>query len=203
MTIQALMSVVAAVLGVISFIPYFYSIIRGETKPHRTTYGIWSFIGTVEVISYVASGARATVLLPLVYLIGEVVIFVLSFKRGMGGTHKLDMLCLIAAVAGVVGWAVTSNPHVALYLSIFASLCGFLPTVKKTYLLPGTESALSWSIAAIAATLNLLAVPHLELYLVSYPLYTFIFDGTEALLTRFPRALRKRTDSPKDELAAG
>jgi hypothetical protein len=192
MTFHSVLSIVAAILGVISFFPYFSSIFRGETKPQRATYGIWSFIGIVEVGSYVASGARATVLLPLVYLIGEIAIFVLSFKRGMGGTNKLDFICLAGALMGIIGWVVTNNPHVALYLSIFASLCGFIPTVKKTYFLPRTESALSWGIAGVAATLNLLAVPHLELYLIVYPLYTFVFDGAEALLTLFPRLWRKQ-----------
>ncbi len=192
MTFRTILSIAAAILGLISYIPYFRAILAGETKPHRTTFGIWSFIGSVEVISYIASGARITVLLPLVYLLGEMVTFILSLKRGVGGTNKLDIVCLVSAFVGIAGWVITNNPHVALYLSIFASLCGFIPTVKKTYLMPHTENTLSWSMAAVAATMNLLAVPRLELYLISYPLYTFTFDTIEALLTLSPRTGRRR-----------
>lgn len=174
----------AACLGVISFLPYIFSILQGETRPHRTTYGIWSLIGLVEVLSYFASGARITVLLPLIYLLGEAAIFLLSIRRGMGGTSRLDIFCLAGAALGVVGWAVTDNPHVALYLSLSASFCGFLPTVKKTYLLPHTENNLSWTIASMAAMLNLLAVPHLAFDMFIYPVYLFLFDSIEALLTQ-------------------
>jgi hypothetical protein len=197
MTFRAFLSIAAAALGVISYVPYIRAILAGETKPHRTTFGIWSFIGSVQV-SYVASGARVTVLLPLVYLLGEMVVFVLSLKRGVGGTSKLDIVCLIGALLGIAGWAITNNPHVALYLGIAASLCGFIPTIKKTYHEPHTENALSWGMAAVAASLNLLAVPRLELYLIIYPIYTFFFDTTEALLTLFPNTGRRR--KPSDDV---
>jgi hypothetical protein len=195
MTFRTWLSIAAAVLGAISYVPYIRAILVGETRPHRTTFGIWSFIGTVQVISYVAAGGRMTVLLPLVYLLGEMAVFVLSFKHGVGGTSKLDVFCLGGAIIGILGWVVTSNPQVALYLGIFASLCGFVPTIKKTYLMPHTENALSWGMAAVAASMNLLAVPRLELYLISYPIYTFTFDTTMTLLTAFPRTGRRKSMS--------
>jgi len=203
MHFRTLLSVIAVVIGVISFIPYIRSILKGETKPHRTTYGIWAFIGAIELASYVASGARMTALLPLVYLVCEVTVFVLSFKHGMGGTNKLDLICLASAVVGVIGWVITSDSHIALYLGIAASACGFIPTLKKTYQLPHTENASAWGLASVAATFNLLAVPHMELYLISYPLYTFTFDLAEALLTVWPQGWRKsrRTTAPNQATA--
>jgi hypothetical protein len=202
MTFRDMLSIAAAILGAISYIPYIRAILVGETKPHRATFGIWSFIGTVQVISYVAAGARVTVLLPLVYLLGEMIVFVLSFKRGVGGTSKLDLFCLGGAVVGIAGWIITDNPEVALYLGIFASLCGFIPTVKKTYLLPHTENALSWGMAAVAASMNLLAVPRLEFYLISYPIYTFTFDTIMTLLTTLPHAGRRRRKTTDEFIPA-
>lgn len=194
MQYHSLAGIASGALGIISFFPYLRSILNGETKPHRTTYGIWSFVGTVELVSYIASGATTTIILPLVFLLCEIAIFILSFKRGMGGTTKLDILCLVGAILGVIGWVITRNPEVALYLSISASLCGFIPTVKKTYLYPKTENTLAWSIAAGAAILNLLAISHWTLNIIAYPLYIFAFDSITAFLTLFPNAFRKHKE---------
>ena len=129
--------------------------------------------------------------LPLIYAVGGLAVFLLSIKRGMGGTQKLDIFCVLGAVAGIVGWVITRNPHVALYLSIFASACGFMPTIKKAYLHPETENTLSWSMAGVAAVLNVLAVSNWAFYNASYPIFILLFDGAVAVLTLIPLLARR------------
>jgi len=192
---QSVLVAVATTLAVLSYVPYVSSILKGKTRPSRTTFGIWALISVVEVGSYAASGARATLLLPLVYAAGGIAVFCLSIKRGVGGTQKLDILCLVGAFLGVVGWALTKNPHVALYLSMLASGCGFVPTIKKAYLHPETEDALAWNLAGVAAVLNVLAVSNWALYNISYPIFMLLFDGAIALLTVFPRLLRYQAEA--------
>jgi len=187
---QSALVTIATILAVFSYVPYVRSILKGTTRPSRTTFGIWALISVVEVGSYAASGARATLLLPLVYAVGGLVVFVLSIKRGVGGAQKLDIVCLVGAVLGVVGWILTHNPHVALYLSMLASGFGFVPTIKKAYLHPETEDALAWGLAGAAAVLNVLAVSNWALYNYSYPIFMLLFDGTIAALTVFPKLLR-------------
>jgi hypothetical protein len=192
MTIFAVLGAIAAIIGIASYIPYVLGIMKGKTKPHRTTFGIWAVIGMVQVISYAVSGARATLLLPAVYALGALVIFILSLKRGVGGTQKIDLICLALATVGIIGWILTDNPHIALYLSILASACGFLLTIKKAYVNPETENTFSWCLAALAAILNVLALSQWELHAALYPMYLLLFDGAMALLTLFPALRHQR-----------
>jgi len=190
---QPILVAVATALAILSYVPYIRSILKGKTRPSRATFGIWALISVVEVGSYTASGARSTLLLPLVYAIGGIAVFCLSLTRGVGGTQKVDLFCLAGALLGVICWVLTKNPHVALYLSMLASGFGFVPTIKKAYFQPETEDALAWSLSGVAAVLNVLAISNRVVYNYSYPLFMLVFDGLIALLAVFPNLLRYKT----------
>jgi hypothetical protein len=95
----------------------------------------------------------------------------------MGGFGKLDIICLGGAIAGIVGWLITDNPAVALYLSVGAEFLGYVPLFKKAYVQPETENTLSWVIGLIAACLNLFALTTLQPNIALYPIYVVVSDG--------------------------
>ncbi|HSE60849.1 MAG TPA: hypothetical protein VLA88_00985 [Candidatus Saccharimonadales bacterium] len=140
----------------------------------------------MTLISYFASGARDTIWLALVYAVLQLVVFILSFKYGVGGLGKLDVACLIGAFMGIAGWIITDNPVVALYLSIFAELMGWLPLFKKVYAQPKTENTLSWVIGTVAAFVNLFALTSWHITMSLYPLYIFATQAILVLLLVFP-----------------
>ncbi|HSW74729.1 MAG TPA: hypothetical protein VLG16_02550 [Candidatus Saccharimonadales bacterium] len=185
--LHTIFGILAAIIGLASYWPYFRSILRGETKPNRATVGIWALTGIVGATSYVASGARATALLPCVNAVCGIAVFLLALKHGVGGTSKLDIFCLLGAVVGIVGWKATGNPHTALYLTMLASTCGFAPKLKKVYFEPYTENKTAWIMYSVAAAFSLCALTKLEPYLVLYPLYLFVFDTAIAVLVTIPR----------------
>jgi hypothetical protein len=185
--IHSIIGVTAGVLAFVAFIPYIASIIKGKTKPQRTTFAIWSAISLVTLFSYFATGARETIWVALVYAVLQISVFALSFKYGMGGFGKLDITCLSGAFIGIIFWIVTDNPAIALYVSIAAELLGWIPLLKKTYSQPETENTLSWVIGAIAACLNLFALTTLRFDIALYPIYVVISEGLVALLLIFPK----------------
>jgi hypothetical protein len=58
-----------------------------------------------------------------------------------------------------------------LYSSMAVGLFAFLPTIRKAYLDPASENALSWGIAVIANCLNLFAVSVWTPITATYPVY--------------------------------
>ncbi len=184
---QGLIGQIAGFIALVSFVPYFLSILRGETKPQRVTFAIWSFVNIVTLLSYFAAGARETIWILFVYAIFQIVVFILSLKYGMGGFNKLDIACLGGATLGILLWAITKNPLTALYITIFVEFLGWIPTAKKVYLIPTTENTLSWSIASIAALLNLFALTSLRPQISLYPIYLFLGDFIIAFLLLFPK----------------
>lgn len=191
--IRIILSLTASVLAVLSYYPYIKGILTKKTKPNRATFLIWTIIGVVEFTSYLASGGGIASVLIITYTVGTGVIFIMSLKRGVGGTDVLDVVCLVGALAGVIGWIVTKNPHFALACSIAAGIFGYLPTFKKAYLKPETENTAHWVLCAMAAILNVFAISYWSLATASAPVYLLICDGILALLTVFPKELRQFT----------
>ncbi len=173
-------------LAFLSFFPYLHSILKGKTKPQRATFAIWSVVNIVTFLSYFASGARETIWVALVYAIFQIVIFLLSFKYGVGGSSRLDIVCLLGAATGVFLWIITKNPLTALYLSIFVEFLGLVPTIKKSYIYPKTENTLSWSIASFGSFLNLFAITSFKPEIALYPIYLFLGDIVVVLLLVLP-----------------
>lgn len=184
---QILLGQIAAVVAVLQVIPYVWSILKHHTRPSRTSYGIWAVIQTIGLISYIAAGATTTIWAFSVLTVNAFVIFGLSLKYGMGGRNRFDIPCLLVAGIAIALWVTSDNPALAVYLSTLASFIGYLPTIKKAYLLPNTENTLSWCMYVVSAALNVFALTSLAPAIVLPPLCSFIASVIMASLLIFPR----------------
>lgn len=182
---------IAGALAFLQLFPYLTSIIRGHTKPERATYAIWSLVNIIIVSSYVASGAQTTIWVGVAYAISQIVVFGLSFKYGVGGYNKFDVVCLLLALTGAAIWISTSNPLIALYFCIFVKAIGLMPTLRKVYYRPDTENTASWVMCASASALNMFALVSFAPNIAILPIYSLIGDSAVALLVLFP-SLRPR-----------
>jgi hypothetical protein len=183
---QTLIGEAAAVVEVAQSIPYYISILRGHTRPQRASYGIWLVIETVEVASYIASGATTTKWVLIISAFNSLVIFLLSFKYGMGGANKLDIASLSLAAVAIILWITTSKPSFAVYMSVLAGCIGFIPTIRKAYLYPRTENTLSWCMYVAAVGLNVCALTTTRLVIMLPLLITLAFASVLAYLLLFP-----------------
>jgi len=172
----------AGLLSITAIIPYVRSILRGDTKPNRASWLIWAVEGLILLASYYFSGATTTIWLTISFAVIPLVVFALSFKYGVGGFNRLDMVCLFGALIGLTLWRITRSPVVALYINILVDFLGFLPTIQKSYLHPETENSLAWIIGTSATALNVLALTTLKLQIALYPIYLFLANGVVTIL---------------------
>lgn len=191
-TMPVLFGHIAALLAVVQAIPYIWSILRGRTRPSRTSYGIWAVMQVIGLISYVAAGATTTVWMMLVLSVTAIVIFGLSFKYGMGGFNTFDMLCLLMAGGAIALWQITNSPALAVYMSTLAGAIGYLPTIKKAYLQPHTENVLAWCIYVAATVLNVCALTSLSFTIALPPVVTACLAVTVASLLLMARTKPQR-----------
>lgn len=182
---QLTIGYIAGGLALIQIIPYVISILKGHNKPERATFAIWSLVNILIVSSYIASGARETIWVGLAYTVASITIFILSFKYGMGGLSKFDVLCLLLAGLGIVCWITTDNPVLVLYLYIGIKFLGLMSTIIKAYRYPKTENILAWTLSTFASTLNLFAISVWIPQIRAFPIYSFFGETivTVILLT--------------------
>jgi hypothetical protein len=94
----------------------------------------------------------------------------------MGGWGKIDILCLLVAIIGILLWKLTNSPILALYCSILADFAGMVPALIKTYKLPNTEIWQFYLLDVFAALFSLLALSTWNVQGFSYPIYIFTIN---------------------------
>lgn len=197
---HVLLGQIAGVMALIQVIPYVISILRGHTRPERTTYFIWLILNVVTTSSYIAAGARTTIWTGIAYTFTAFLIFGLSIKRGMGGFSVFDIVCLLLAMGGIVLWLSTRNVLLTLYFGTFVSFIAYLPTIKKAYFLPETENTLSWAMTTCTALVNVCALTTLKPNVAIPPIIGVFTSGTVSYLLLFPVAhakIKHRRKKPK------
>lgn len=169
--------IIAGILSLVGYVPYIISMLRGITKPNRATWVVWTIIGGLLAFSYIASGNRDSIWLPLGYFIGPFIIMILSIKYGYATWTRVDSYCLVAALFSVIPWFLTHNAILTLLINIFIDAAGAIPTLIKTYYEPETEDFVAWFIFLIANTMQLFAIESWDLS-ASYPVYLFFLAST-------------------------
>jgi hypothetical protein len=175
--ITAVSGKVAGIVSFIAFLPYILAILRGQTKPNRATWWIWTVVGFMLGASYYSSGANHTIWVPVSYVIGPLIVAVLSIRYGEGGWSRFDRICLFGAAISAILWWLFSSPLVALLINLFIDLMGALPTIRKAYYKPESEDRTAWGLFFTGNAVNLFAVETWTFAISIYPIYMFLASG--------------------------
>ena len=111
-----------------------------------------------------------------------IVVAGLSFKYGERGWSLLDKLSVIGAGAGLMLWALTSDPVLAYYLTTCVDAMGAIPTIQKAWARPETEDRLTWSLFLLSNIINLFAIRQWTLTIALYPVYVVMLSTTMSLV---------------------
>jgi hypothetical protein len=166
---------------------YSISIQRGDTRPNRVTWIIWTTIGFILLGSSYAIGAKNTLWLQIGQVISQVIITFCAFKYSQGKWDLLDRICLGGAGLSLLLWWQSGSPLVALSICILMDILGAVPTIRKIYHDPNSEYLACWIAAFGAAILNLLAIDNFDWTFVAFPLYFFILNITVVTLLTRPK----------------
>lgn len=172
---------IAGILAIGGYIPYIIAILRGQTKPSRATWLIWTIVGGLLAVSYFAADNPSAIWVPISYFIGPLITAVLSIRYGYSEWTKLDSICVILAILSLIPWALTHDPITTLLINVFIDCTGAIPTIVKTYKEPDTEDLTAWFIFFLANTLQLFAIKAWGLDEL-YPIYLFVLAGSMTLL---------------------
>lgn len=172
--------------------PYLIDILKGRTKPERATWLIWSLLGLLAFGSLVKLGAHWSLVFAGLDALGSLAVFGLSLRYGVGGWTRLDRLAILIALGGLSLALVTKQPLIALYGVVLADISGAILTIRKTYLAPESETAITWFLIGSSALLGALSVGKWQYNLVLYPLYLAISNYAVLLAIYSGRYFKKR-----------
>lgn len=183
---KLMLGVSAAVISVISYIPYIRNCIKNKTKPNAYSWTVWTIITSIAFFAHFSSGAGAGSYVWGVTILLTLIILFFSFKN-KNKVSKIDVASFILALIAIVLWQVTD---VALYAIIFvlsADALGFFITFRKTYFDPYSETLSMYAFAAVKFTLAFLALETYSPTTYLYPIYLIIANTCFVLMTYIRR----------------
>jgi hypothetical protein len=179
---HATIGIAAGILFLAGNIPYILSIRRGETRPNRVSWLVWTTIGFILVGSYYTLGATSTLWLPLCQAIGQAIITCYAFKYCQGKWTKLDKICLTGAGLSLLLWWRSGSAEIALVMNMLMDVLGAIPTIVKMYREPESENRLFWYITSSASFLNVLAIEQFSPSVAALPIYFLALNATMLIL---------------------
>ena len=165
------------VVLLLSYIPYVIDILKGNTKPERAAFFIWTVLGFSLISSQLAEGGMESVLLSVGGTVGPLIVFLLSIKYGVGGFLLRDKFALVFAAIGLLLWYLTNNPAFVLWIAILIDSAGVYLLLIKSYKDPASELPLLWASGVVAGTLSILSVGRLDINLLAFPVWLTINNG--------------------------
>ena len=174
--LTGIFGIVAGILSFSAYLFYIVAIVKGTTKPSRSTWFILAFAGIITVIAYDAAGAGDTIWVAVSNAAASIIIALLSIKYGVGGKSKLDIFCFIGSIVSLGLWWVFGSPIATLVGELAVDTFGLLPTIKKVWINPEQEDRPAWTMTLTANVLNLFAINSFQFGVMIYPIYFFIID---------------------------
>jgi len=150
----------AMVLSAAGGYGYVRDTLRGTTSPNRVTWSLWALEGIlafgVELQQHVGLAAWMTLMLGLVPF---VVVFA-SFKNShaVWKIGVFDIFCGSISLAGLAFWAFVNEPTIALISFVCADQVAALPTVRKSWLAPSTESPWAFVMGCLNCGITILTL---------------------------------------------
>lgn len=189
---KELLGCLSIALTVIGYAPYFWSIFKGQTKPHMFSWVIWTIVNGVAFIGPYSRGAGAGSWVAGFTALLCVTIAVLSLRYGEKRIVKSDWIALIVALAMIPLWCFTHDPLGALILAILIDVAGCYPTVRKSYINPYAENLFTWSISGVRSLVSFFAIEQYSLVTMIFPLAMLFTNGGIALLLVWRRFIHKQ-----------
>jgi hypothetical protein len=129
-----------------------------------------------------------------VLVVGCLAMFAVSIKKGIWQFGWLEVFCVVLLLISGVVWVLYSAPLVNLAISLTAHFAGALPTYKKVWLNPSSESTAFWLLFSISSIFAAAANGPIALTAILLPLYYVFFEFGMFLLTlrKAPAKLRSQ-----------
>ncbi len=177
---KAAVAVIAALLAIVGNVPYLIDIVKRRVQPHPYTWMIWTIVSCIIFFGQVAKGAGIGALPTAASEIFTVIIFLFSLRYGFKHIVRSDTYFLIAALLGIIPWILTKDPTISVIIAVSIDLIAFIPTIRKTWHFPATETPILYSMNALR---HILALFSLRTYNIATTLHSVVMIITNTIMT--------------------
>ena len=158
---------------------YIRATIKGRTKPNRVSWALWAAAPLMSVVIIFYEGGLSWVVLP-VFMAGFVPVLVLlgSYfnKQAYWKLQKFDYVCGLMGGISLVLWLVADQPVIAVVMLVMTDCFAALPTIRKAWHNPETETAIVYLAAMIGGVAGLVNLREFVVIEFAFPLYLVLIN---------------------------
>lgn len=178
-------AVVGAIIASLGGFYYLYQTVLGRTKPNRVTWLLWGLFPMIIFVAQRVQGVEGLSWASFAAGFAPFLIFGASFinKKSYWKTVPRDYALMVAGFVGILLWAVTDNPNLAIFFALLADLFAGIPTIIKCYTHPESESWVAYGISAFGFGLGVLSIQIYNFENAAFIIYLFLVNGLLALLS--------------------
>jgi hypothetical protein len=186
---------IVPVLSLIGSGRYVYDVLRGQAKPNLVTWVLWTLAPMIAFAAQINQGVGIQSILTFMVGVGPLLVVIAALIRrdGIWKATRFDYVCGALSIFGLILWLITQQGNVAILFAIFADALAALPTIKKSYADPKSESYLVFLFGSINATLTLLTIQVWTFANYAFPVYILAVCLLLVALIKFEFGLRIST----------
>lgn len=185
--------ILSAFVAVSGSFAYIKDTAKGKTKPNRVSWFLWALtpmIGTAAAL-YSQADVWAT---SRVFLAGffPLIVFIASFfnPKSYWKLTAFDFICGICSVFALLAWWKTSSPQVAILLAALGDGFASIPTIRKVWTNPETETGFTFMASLIAGILVLPSILVWNIENSAFQIYLLVCNATILLAIYRNRIIR-------------
>jgi len=158
METKAILAIIASVLAIIGNFSYLSNVYRRKIIPHPYTWFVWTIVSAINLFGQIEEGAGIGALPTGVAESFTLLIFLFSLQYGFKHIRKTDTYLLVIALLGIIPWILTDNPTFSIIIAVSIDLVAFIPTIRKAWIYPKTESPTLYSMNVLRHILTLFSL---------------------------------------------
>jgi hypothetical protein len=169
---------IAALATLIAAIAYVRSMFKGQTKPNRVTWLMWTIAPFTATFASISSGATWAVVPVFMSGLSPFLIFIASFlnRRAYWKLSLFDYTCGALSVLALVLWYITKNPDVAIIFAIISDAFAATPTLRKAWRNPESEFSWPFFVGVFSPMTSFLVTPTWAFSYLAFPAYLVLIN---------------------------
>lgn len=169
--------IASAIISITGASVYIRDTLKGKTKPNRVTWSMWALSPLIGVAAAISSHADlwATT---RIFLAGflPLLVFIASFinPRGYWKLTLFDFLCGACSIFALVVWGIANSPQMAILFAVIADGFATIPTLRKAWIRPETETGIIFVGSFISVLLIIPSIPRWNIENSAFQVYLLI-----------------------------
>jgi len=179
---KTIITISAVILNFVAYFPYIRDILKGKTTPHVFTWFIWGLVTAIIFALQLNGGAGVGSWITCATAVTCFFVFFLGLRTGNKNITHSDIVFLILSLGSLFLWLGVNQPVLSVILACTTDMLGFIPTIRKSWNDPHSETVSLYGINTVKHGISIAALQQYSIITWLYPVTWTIANAVFALI---------------------